>query len=213
MTSTTLLLIRHGETAWNAEHRIQGQLDVPLSASGIRQSAQLAERLAAEPIAAIYSSDLARAALTAAPLGARIGRVPQLDARLRERDFGVFQGLTLDEIAERFPREFERWRARELDWAMPDGESAQQLLVRVTAALTDIVARHPDAVVVVVAHGGVLDALYRRARDLAWDAPRQHQMLNASINRLHAEAPPLALRLLQWGDVGHLKQARDESLT
>ncbi len=213
MTSTSLLLIRHGETAWNAEHRIQGQLDVPLSATGIRQSAQLAERLASEPISAIYSSDLARAALTAAPLGARIGHAPKLDARLRERDFGVFQGLTVDEIARRYRGDFERWRARDLDWVVPDGESARQLLVRVTAALTDIVVLHPGAAVAVVAHGGVLDVIYRRARDLAWDAPRQHQMLNASINRLQAEGPPLALRLVDWGDISHLEQARDESLT
>lgn len=213
MRSTSLLLIRHGETAWNAEHRIQGQLDTPLSTTGIRQASQLAERLGRDPIAAIYSSDLARAALTAAPLGARLGCTPQLDPRLRERDFGIFQGLTVDEIAQRYPDEFERWRARDLDWEVPEGESARQLLERVTTALTEIVVRHPGATVVVVAHGGVLDVLYRRARDLAWNAPRQHQMLNASINRLQAAAPPLELRLDDWGDTGHLEPARDETLT
>jgi 2,3-bisphosphoglycerate-dependent phosphoglycerate mutase len=201
VTSTTLLLIRHAETAWNAEHRIQGQLDIPLSVTGIRQAAQLAERLALEAIDAVYSSDLSRAALTAAPVGARTGHELRLDARLRERDFGVFQGLTLDEIA------------RELDWAMPGGESARQLLERVSAALTEIVAEHPGATVAVVAHGGVLDVIYRQARALAWDAPRQHQMLNASVNRVHAESPPLAMRVVDWGDVSHLELARDESLS
>jgi probable phosphoglycerate mutase len=213
VSHTTVLLIRHGETAWNAEHRIQGQLDVPLSATGVRQAALLAERLADEPIGTIYSSDLARAALTAAPLGARAGRAVRFDARLRERAFGLFEGKTLGEIAERHPAEFERWRARELDWTIPGGESAQTLLDRVCAALADIVAAHTAETVAVVAHGGVLDVIYRRARGLAWDAPREHAMLNAGINRLSASAPPLELRILDWGDVTHLAEARDESLT
>lgn len=211
--STTLLLIRHGETAWNAEHRIQGSLDIPLSATGIRQAALLAERLRDEPVAAVYSSDLARAALTAGPLAEQVGCELQLDARLRERGFGIFEGLTLDEIAARHTADFHRWRAREFDWAMEGGESARALLARLTEALTEIVLAHPAQTVAVVAHGGVLDVVYRQARTLAWDAPRQHQMLNASINRVLADAPPLALRIDRWGDVEHLEQARDESLT
>lgn len=211
--STTLLLIRHGETAWNAEHRIQGSLDIPLSATGIRQAALLAERLRDEPIAAVYSSDLARAALTAGPLAGQVGCDLKLDARLRERAFGIFEGLTLDEIAARYTADFQRWRAREFDWAMEGGESAGALQSRLTAALTEIVVAHPGQTVAVVAHGGVLDIVYRQARALAWDAPRQHQMLNASINRVLADAPPLTLRIDQWGDIDHLEQARDESLT
>ncbi len=211
--NTTLLLIRHGETAWNAEHRIQGSLDVPLSATGIRQAALLAERLRDEPIAAVYSSDLARAALTAGPLAERVGCALTLDARLRERSFGIFEGLTLDEIAIRHTTDFHRWRAREFDWAMDGGESARALLARLTGALTQIVVAHAGQTVAVVAHGGVLDIVYRQARTLAWDAPREHQMLNASINRVRAEAPPLALRIEEWGDVAHLEQTRDESLT
>jgi 2,3-bisphosphoglycerate-dependent phosphoglycerate mutase len=213
VTGTTLLLLRHGETAWNAEHRIQGQLDVPLSPTGMRQAARLAARLADEPISAIYSSDLARAALTAAPLGAQTGCALRFDERLRERAFGIFEGATLEEIARDHRAEFERWRAREIDWAIPGGESARDLLDRVGAALTDIVLAHAGGTVAVVAHGGVLDAAYRRARTLPWDAPREHPMLNASINRLHAQAPPLALSIVAWGDVAHLDDARDESLT
>lgn len=210
---TTLLLIRHGETAWNAEHRIQGSLDVPLSPTGIRQAGRLAERLRDEPVAAVYSSDLARAALTAQPLAAQLGLEPVLDARLRERCFGIFEGLTLDEIAVRHADDFHRWRAREFHWAMQGGESAAQLLARLSAVLSGIVVAHAGRTVVVVAHGGVLDVVYRQARALAWDAPREHQMLNASINRVLAHAPPLALTIQDWGDVAHLEPARDESLT
>lgn len=213
MTSTALLLIRHGETAWNAEHRIQGHLDIPLSATGIRQAASLGERLAAEAITAIYSSELARAWLTAVPFAARLGLGINPDSRLRERSFGVFEGLTADEIAARHPEGFRLWRMRDPEWAMDEGESGQQLIDRVLAALDDIASRHRGETVAIVTHGGVLDVAYRAARGLGWDAPREHLMLNASINRLSAQGSPLALSILDWGDVTHLEQARDESLT
>ncbi len=213
MTSTALLLIRHGETAWNAEHRIQGHLDIPLSATGIRQAASLGERLAAETVTAVYSSELARAWLTAVPFAARLGLEIIPDSRLRERSFGVFEGLTVDEIAARHPEGFRRWRERDPAWAMDDGESGQQLIDRVLSALDDIASRHRGETVAVVTHGGVLDVAYRAARGLSWDATREHLMLNASINRLSAQGSPLALSILDWGDVAHLEQARDESLT
>jgi probable phosphoglycerate mutase len=213
VTSTALLLIRHGETAWNAEHRIQGHLDIPLSAAGIRQAASLGERLAAEAITAVYSSELARAWLTAVPFAARLGLDINPDSRLRERSFGVFEGLTADEIAARHPEGFRRWRMRDPAWAMDQGESGQQLIDRVLSALDDIASRHHGETVAVVTHGGVLDVAYRAARGLGWDAPREHLMLNASINRLSAQGSPLALSILDWGDVTHLEQARDESLT
>lgn len=213
MSQTNLLVVRHGETAWNAEHRIQGRLDVPLSPHGIRQAVRLADRLADEPIEAIYSSPLARARLTAEPLAGRSGVKITAEPRLCERSFGVFEGLTLDEIAARHPEGFRQWRERDLDWAMEGGESGRQLIDRVLAALHDIVERHRGRTVLAVAHGGVLDVVYRAARRLAWHAPREHQMLNASVNRLRAETPPLALAIVEWGDTTHLTAARDESLT
>jgi 2,3-bisphosphoglycerate-dependent phosphoglycerate mutase len=213
VTATTLLVIRHGETAWNAEHRIQGHLDIPLSTTGIRQAACLADRLARETVDAVYSSELARAWLTAAPLAERKGLEIMADTRLRERSFGVFEGLTLEEIAAQHPEGFWRWRERDPAWAIDGGESGQQLIDRVLAALHEIVARHRGETVAVVTHGGVLDVVYRAARRLAWGAPREHQMLNASINRLSAAAPPFAMSVVDWGDVAHLAQARDETLT
>lgn len=209
----TLLLIRHGETAWNAEHRIQGSLDIPLSATGIWQAGRLAERLAAERIDAVFASDLSRAWLTAEPLAARLGLELRADVRLRERSFGVFEGHTLDEIAARWPAEFAAWRDRDPAWAMPEGESGAEFIARVHAALHDIACGWAGATVAVVAHGGVLDVAYRTARALAWDAPREHVMANAAINRIAAVAPPLALEILDWGDVAHLSEARDETLT
>jgi probable phosphoglycerate mutase len=212
-TPATLLLIRHGETAWNAEHRIQGSLDIPLSATGIWQAGRLAQRLAAERIDAIYASDLARAWLTAEPIAARLGLELRADTRLRERRFGIFEGHTLDEIAARWPAELAAWRERDPAWAMPDGESGAAFIERVNAALHDIAREWAGATVAVVAHGGVLDVAYRTARALAWDAPREHVMVNAAINRIAAAAPPLRMQIVDWGDVAHLSEARDETLT
>lgn len=210
---TQLLLIRHGETAWNAEHRIQGQLDIPLSPQGMLQAAQLADCLAEEPISAIYSSELSRAWLTAAPLGARLGLEVIAESRLRERSFGIFEGLTLDEIAERHPDEFREWRARHLAWRPRGGESGQQLIDRVLGAISDLTATHAGQSIVLVSHGGVLDVVYRAARDLEWHAPREHQMLNAAVNRLTATGSPLLLAIDRWSDIAHLQETGDELLT
>ena len=210
--ATELLLIRHGETAWNAEGRIQGQLDVPLSPTGMWQAGRLAERFAEdagrEPLAAIFASDLARTWSTALPAASRLGLPIQPEPRVRERSFGVFQGHTLDEVAQRWPAEFARWRERDPAFVIPDGESAHQVMARVLAALRDLTAAHGGQRIAIFTHGGVLDVAYRTALNLAWDAPRQHVMLNASINRVEArvEAKPSPLRLaiLDWGDIDHL---------
>jgi len=209
-TVTTLFLIRHGETAWNAEHRIQGRLDVPLSTTGVWQAGRLAERLASEAIDAIVSSDLARAWMTGAPLAAARGLQMVSEPRLRERVFGIFEGKTLDEIAVQHPEEFAAWRARDVDWGMPGGESGIEFIGRVLEAMQQIALSYVGRTVAVVTHGGVLDVVYRNARALAWDAPREHLMLNASINRLQAQPEPLRLQIIDWADVAHLEQARDE---
>ena len=135
------------------------------------------------------------------------------EPRLRERSFGVFEGLTLDEIAAQHPEAFQSWRGRDPLWAMDGGETGQQLIDRVLEALHDIAGRHRGQTVAIVTHGGVLDVAYRAARALDWDAPREHQMLNASINRLRVTFSPPALAMVDWGDVAHLAESRDETLS
>ena len=208
--ATTLLLIRHGETAWNAEHRIQGRLDVPLSTTGMWQTGRLAQRLADEAIDAVIASDLARAWMTGAPLADARGLAMVPDPRLRERAFGIFEGKTLDEIASEHPQEFAAWRARDVHWRIPEGESGAEFIGRVLDAMQEIANAHLGRTVAVVTHGGVLDVVYRNARALSWDAPRDHLMLNASINRLQAHPEPLRLQIIEWADVAHLTDARDE---
>ena len=137
---TILLLARHGETEWNREERYQGHADPPLNDTGRAQAEELAERLAAEPIVAVYSSDLRRAAETAAIVGARLGLPVAQKAGLREIEVGSWQGLTKAEIDGR-------------PW---DGETYEHHAERVTRALRDIAARHPGQTVLVVSHGGSL---------------------------------------------------------
>ncbi len=191
-SATRLLVMRHGETAWNAAARIQGQLDIPLSPRGEQQAQRLAGRLAGEPIDAVYSSDLARAAQTAQPLARRLGLAPRPEPRLRERRFGLFEGSSYAEAEQRWPAEFARWRERDPDVAIPGGEAPREVARRVLAAVAGIVRAHPGATVAVFTHGGVLDVIYRAARRLPWQLPRTYPLHNAAINRVGARLLPIA---------------------
>ncbi|MEK6594030.1 MAG: histidine phosphatase family protein [Pseudomonadota bacterium] len=202
---TRLILIRHGETVWNREHRMQGQQDSPLTEVGERQARQLGRRFRDEKFGALYSSDLGRAHRTAQSVADATGRSIIVDTRLRERHFGVFEGLTGDEIERNYPREFLCFRSRDPAYAVPGGESALQFRERCLACLNELAGRHAGERVVVVTHGLVLDILYRAANALTLEQPRPVPLLNASLNifghdgkRWHCEA---------WGDVAHLEAA------
>jgi len=143
---TELLLVRHGETDWNREHRVQGHTDVPLNAVGRAQAEALAESLADALLAGVYSSDLARARQTAEIVSRHQGLAVVLEPGLREKNFGSWEGLTDVEIADRFP---ESVRGR---WG--DGESTEDVAARVLPAIERIRARHPGESVLVVSHGG-----------------------------------------------------------
>ena len=152
------LLIRHGETSWNATGRSQGQTDIPLSSRGVEQAGALAERLSGEVIAEVVSSDLKRACATAdAIAGAHAGVARSHDERLREMSLGDWEGLRTEEIVERFAREREAWQRAPETFRMPNGESFIELNQRVTAAIEELVSRHePGSTVVVVSHGYAL---------------------------------------------------------
>jgi probable phosphoglycerate mutase len=147
---TTILLARHGETDWNREGRFQGHADPPLNGLGRRQAGELATRLAATPFDAVYSSDLARARETAEILAASHGVPVVVDPGLREVDVGSWSGLTRAEIAERFPGADHH-----------DGETREQHLARVLAAVERIARDHPGERILIVSHGGSLRALRR----------------------------------------------------
>ncbi|MDZ7592929.1 MAG: histidine phosphatase family protein [Rubrivivax sp.] len=202
---TRVFALRHGQTAWNAERRIQGQLDVPLDDTGRWQAARLAQALAEEGLAAIYSSDLQRAHATALALAAATGLEVGTQVALRERFFGHFEGTTFAEIEQRWPEDVLRWRRREAGFGPGGGEPLAAFYARSVAAVTQLAARHPGQAIAVVAHGGVLDGLYRAAMHLALDAPRTWQIDNASINRLLYTGEGWAVT--GWNDSSHLAGA------
>ena len=213
MQPTQITLIRHGETAWNAERRLQGHIDIALNAEGLRQAAALAEALAGEHYHAIVSSDLLRAAQTADALGRVLGMPVRRDPALRERCYGGFEGLLYAEIETRFPREFAAWQARDIDARMPAGvrvaESFREFSARCVAAIGAWATSHPGQKLALVAHGGVLECAYRHALGLPLETPRDFKVMNASINRFRFQEG--RLELLSWGEVGHLQpQALDE---
>lgn len=202
---TQLILVRHGETPWNRELRMQGQTDTALSAIGCAQAAALGQRLAGSAFAALYSSDLNRARDTATAIAQRTGHEVIPDPRLRERRFGIFEGLTRSEIGERFPEELRRFESRDPDYAIPGGESARAFWARCLGCLGEIGERHAGAGVVVVTHGLVLDAIYRAAHGLPHDQPRPVPLVNASVNAFIYRAGTWQME--SWGDVGHLDEA------
>jgi probable phosphoglycerate mutase len=201
-SSTRILAIRHGETTWNRESRIQGQLDIDLNERGRAQALALADALRGEPIAAVYSSDLARARDTARALADATGAPLHLDAALRERAFGVFQGKTWDEIAAAWPEDSRRWRQRDLDFAPGGGESIPRFYERCAQATERLAAAHPGQTIALVAHGGVMDCLYRAGTRLPLQAPRTWALGNATINRLLYSQE--GLLVTGWNDDLHL---------
>ncbi len=157
--TTRILLARHGETQWNRDGRFQGHADPPLNDVGRDQAAELAESLARRSLAALYTSDLRRAAETAELVGRRIGLAVVPHPGLREIDVGSWSGLTREEIIERFPSEWHAW-ARGEDRGH-DGERRDAFGRRVMGALVEIADRYPGQSIAVVAHGGVVRAVQR----------------------------------------------------
>jgi probable phosphoglycerate mutase len=208
--ATRILAIRHGQTAWNADSRIQGHTDIGLDALGEWQALRLADALAGEQLDALYSSDLARARQTAAPLAARSGVVLQQDAGLRERGFGDFEGLSFAQIEQRWPEQAAAWRRRDPEFGARGGEVLRDFRERVVAAVARLARAHRGQHIALVTHGGVLDLLYREATRVPLDAPRTWQLANAGINRLLHSAQGLVL--VGWGDVGHLEEALDDGV-
>jgi probable phosphoglycerate mutase len=202
--ATRLLAIRHGETAWNVDARIQGHIDIALNEQGRKQASWLGRALAAgDRPDVLYSSDLARARDTAAQIAQACALPLHLEPLLRERCFGSLEGCTIDEVRQRDPELAARWRRREPDFVPPGGESLRTFYRRCVDTVQRLVQAHPGQTVAVVAHGGVLDCLYRAATGVALDQPRGWSIENASVNRMLCTDGRLTLT--GWGDVSHLE--------
>lgn len=200
--TTELLVIRHGETVWNGEGRIQGHRDSPLSERGVAQSQRLGERMKGERPEAVVSSDLARALHTAAPVASAVGLSIVIDRQWRERSYGALEGKTWSEIERDHPAEHARLTARDPHFRPEGGESAIEFRERVMEAFGMAVERARGGRIAVVTHGGALGVLYREAKRLPFEAPRDYTLYNASVNRFVLDGA--GLRLEQWGDIAHL---------
>ncbi len=207
---TRVLAIRHGETAWNVDARIQGHVDIALNETGRWQAHRLALALADEGIEAVYASDLLRALETARAVARGCGCAIVTDIGLRERGFGEFEGLTFNEVERRWPQQSARWRKRDPTFGPDGGEVLQDFHARCVATVARLACAHPGQTIAVVAHGGVMDSLYRAATHLGLQAPRSWELGNASINRLlHT---PQGFTLVGWNDTWHLEDnSLDES--
>ncbi|MET0718473.1 MAG: histidine phosphatase family protein [Pseudoxanthomonas sp.] len=198
---TTVVLVRHGETDWNIEGRIQGHTDIPLNEIGVAQADATGKRLRGEHFDAIYSSDLARAYSTALPAVADASRIVR-EPRLRERNLGVLQGLDGAEARAKQPAAWKVFKARDPGAMLEGGESLGHFARRAVMFVEEAVARHAGGRLLIVTHGGLLDAIYRHATGMAPSADRDFPIYNASVNVLSHDAG--RWRVESWGDISHL---------
>ncbi|MEN8218669.1 MAG: histidine phosphatase family protein [Pseudomonadota bacterium] len=196
---TQIVLIRHGETLWNSEGRIQGHLDSPLTKTGLAQAQALGNRFKSKNFAALYSSDLGRAYETARRI---YGQPILVEPRLRERNLGIFQGMLKRELKTKYPKESGYYKANDANYVIPKGESLKQLNDRSVNCLEELAQKHPGQRILVVAHGGVLVSLFKHTLGIPLDAPRRFLSLNSSVNVFSYQDQTWTLEV--WGDLNHL---------
>jgi broad specificity phosphatase PhoE len=201
---TQLLLIRHGQSTWNAQGRIQGWADPPLDEIGHDQAGKLANRLRCEghELAAIYSSPLVRARHTAEEIG-RVFELPvQTDDRLREHGVGQLTGLSSTQVEEQFPDWIDARQGGRVWVVPPSGEDRDAFIQRAVSVMTDIVAHHLDQTVAIVSHGGTLGVYLAHLLELPLhrSLPFQFDNTGLSIVRMNKGR----MRLVRLNDTGHL---------
>lgn len=198
---TELIVVRHGETDWNRQHRFQGQIDVPLNDVGRAQAERLAQRLIDERFDVVVASDLQRARTTAELAAA--GHAIVSEPLWREQSFGVLEGLDAPTIIERHPQLWAHWLRHDADYALPGGESVRMFHQRVQQALQRLLLQYEGARIAVFTHGGALDMLWRTAHQAPLHGPRTCDIPNTGINRLRWGDETLLI--VQWADAGHLE--------
>lgn len=196
-----LYCVRHGQSVFNAEGRIQGQFDVPLSELGRQQAEAVAHAMASKPIDAVFASPLSRAMETARPVAEKLDLHIQTDDRLMEINVSIFQKCNRRELEERYPDEFSRWKAGDPDYAPPGGESRRQLMIRGRDAFEHILASGHQHIAV-IAHGGLIGAAFKSFLEIP---ARLHpfRLENGSISRLAYEGEDCTL--LSLNEVEHLR--------
>ncbi len=205
MTTTRIILIRHGETLWNKERREMGQLDSPLSEMGHKQAAAIAHRLMQNRFSALYSSDLGRAMQTATYIAQICQKEIIAETDLRERNMGIFQGYTRQEMQEKFPKEWQAYQSEnKFDYVIPQGESQRQRLNRSIRIMNTLAERHPAETIVAISHGGILRGFFEYVLGLPPGNERRFRRNNCTYNSFIKTQN--AWQLETWGDHSHLLQ-------
>ena len=202
MTTTTLIVIRHGETFWNREHRIQGHLDSALTPEGIAQAEVCARRLADEQIDVVVASDLGRVRHTAEILLAGRALLVAFDASLRERCFGTGEGMTYAEMDGKYPQLFSQVGLVDSEFTLPEGETRAAFHARVNAAINRLATAHAGKRLLIVTHGGVLGVIYRWINDMPIASAQRVAIPNVGYNRISLH--PSGWKIDVWADTGHL---------
>jgi len=218
MSTTEILIVRHGQTPWNVERRIQGWRDIELNDNGRAQADALAKHLnhqyshQKQTIDAVYSSDLLRAKQTSQVVANALALPLTLIEGVRERNYGVLEGIAFDRMHEHAPDLAKVWAERHPDGVIPDGETLRQVHQRVTDSLHKVAAQHPGERVVVVTHGGAMDIIWRQAMGIDLQTPRKAILLNASVNRISLTPVPPTFKwsMVEWGNVDHLSNSDND---
>lgn len=204
---TEVLIIRHGQTDWNATKRLQGHSDIPLNEKGIEQALALADTLREEKLEAIFSSDLQRALQTADEIAKWHNLPVQVDPAFRERSYGAFEGLSRDEIKTRYPESHAAWYAADPDHVFPPGEriaeSIRAFHGRAIDAISRIAHAYTGKKIVLIAHFGIIESAYRVAHDMPLEVRTRVPVLNTSINRFYVREN--RIELIEWGREAHLE--------
>jgi broad specificity phosphatase PhoE len=206
MLQTRFTLVRHGETEWNILGKEMGQLDSPLTPTGVNQGKALGQRLANVHFDAFYSSDLGRASATSMLLAENLSLPIVYEPRLRERHTGIFQGHTIAEIRNKFPKERADYERIGFEYIIPGGESAKQRLERTLTCLEELATRHQGGSVLAVTHGGILTGFFQHVLGISPESPVRFRRLNAAINVFNYGNGKWVLET--WGDVEHLSGVR-----
>jgi len=201
LATTELILIRHGETDWNAGRRIQGQLDIPLNQTGLAQAQAVSERYQGAQIDVLISSDLQRAMQTMQPIAQASGLPVIPETRLRERHLGILQGISYDDAKRDMPELLDVFISRKVD-PIDEGESLHEFSQRVVSVLTEIVRTHASKRIVAVTHGGVVDIACRHATGAPLETPRDFPIHNTSVSTFRVDHSEF--QLIEQADISHL---------
>lgn len=201
--ATEITIVRHGETIWNTEKRIQGHLNSKLTENGILQAELVANALAKREFDVLISSDLERAADTAKIINTKLCLPHKYNSKLRERSFGILEGKTFAEIEKQHPEAYTSYKTRNPESVIQGGESINQLFNRVTSEIEDIARKFCNKKILIVSHGLVLEMMLYKTFNIELDKPRNFSINNSSISSFYINENNWFLK--EWGVIEHLQ--------